>query len=250
VTAGELAWNAADVSHDDIIEDAEFNLEQLGLTVVTDDPESFFRELQDRHLSELIKVEIFKSDFATLAVNFDEPFYKGEISSAEFDERGAIILRLSTIFQIGERQIPRLMQQRTCNHRLFSPGCGLEEAAFQTNGEITGINNDPPWIEADEFGAKATLESDANWFALGKVTVGSETRFCVGADGNRLYLNARFRLAEVGNQASARPGCDKRAGTCDGKFDNIENHLGFFLIPNRNPQFEALQTPKPAGGKK
>ena len=128
---------------------------------------------------------------------------------------------------------------------------GRHAEDFSTSGAITAIDSSAtPYIEAAEFGAKATLTGEPNWFALGRVTVGNETRLCVGANGNRLWLNAPFRSASIGNQATAFAGCDKRAETCVSKFDNLDNFLGFPYIPNRHPQFEALQAPKPKGGKK
>jgi uncharacterized phage protein (TIGR02218 family) len=245
-------WGAADIEHGEIGQDVEFSLDPINITIATDDEDHPLRALLDPNLSEVTDLEIFETDYSTLTVDLTAPIYKGRIGECQFIERGKIRVQVSSAFRIGEQEAPKIILQRTCNHRLFDSGCGLVDNDFQTNGNITALSSGAtPYIEAAEFGATATAEGDVNWFALGKVMVGTETRFCVGQSGDRLYLNAPFSSAvDVGNQANAWPGCDKRAGTCDAKFGNITNHLAWPLIPNRNPQFEALQTPKPGGGKK
>ena len=70
--------------------------------------------------------------------------------------------------------------------------------------------------------------------SAGKVTVGIEVRMCVGQNGNRLYLHAPFKNAQIGNNASALAGDDKRIGTCQRKFNNVANFLGFSYMPNTN----------------
>lgn len=250
VTVGSVEWDTMDIEQSELTEDSEFNLDPLSIVVSTDDTASLFRTFLDVNLSERTTVEIFESDYATLTADLTSPLYKGEISKCNFREKGAIDVECTSIFRVGEHETPRTKLQRTCNHRLYNARCGLIAGLFTTTGPITAISSSPPYIEGAEFGAKATLEGDANWFALGKVLVGTETRFCVGASGNRLYLNAPFRSAIVGNQASALAGCDKRISTCENKFLNTANFRGWPYTPNKNPQFEALEAPKPSGGKK
>jgi hypothetical protein len=122
-------------------------------------------------------------------------------------------------------------------------------ADFTTTGTITALTDD--YVEAAEFAAKETAESDPVWFALGVVRVGNETRLATGTNGaGRLYLNFPFRSAIVGDTITAEAGCSKRIGVCTGKFNNLVNFLGFPYVPNTNPQFEALSQPKAGGGKK
>lgn len=245
-------WQAMDINHGEISQDMEFKLDPIDLTIGTDDETNPFRDLLDPNLSEQTTVEIFETDYDSLAVDPDAPLYSGRLGECRFVDRGRIQGQIGSAFRIGEMEAPKVPLQRTCKHALFDPYCGLDADDFQVNGTITGLSSGAaPYIEADEFADTATSEGDVNWFALGRVTVSNETRFCVGQSGDRLYLNAPFSSAvEVGQQVNAWPGCDKRAGTCDAKFGNIANHLGFGLIPNRNPQFKALETPKPSGGKK
>ena len=151
---------------------------------------------------------------------------------------------------MNERELPTMRMQRTCNWRTFQQGCGAVEADFTTAGVMTGVSADPAYIEAPAFGSKATAMADPNWFALGKVTVGTEKRLCTGQAGNRLYLNLPFKSAVVGNAVSAVAGDDKRVGTCNTKFGQLANHLAAPYIPNENPSIAPLKTPARTGGKK
>lgn len=250
VEVASLDWQALNITHGDFTQNSEFTLRPLKISVVTDDPDSPFRVALDRNVSELTTIEIFETDFDTLTTDLDAPLYKGRMGRSSFNDKGGIDIELSTILRIGEAQVPTLMIQRPCNNRLFDTFCGLNAEDFAITGTISAMSDDPPSITATEFGDKATAESDDDWFALGRVLVNGEIRFCVGQNGNTLYLNARFRTASVGASAVAYPGCDKRTTTCDVKFDNIENNLGFAVIPNKAPQFEAISSPKPGGGKK
>jgi hypothetical protein len=142
--------------------------------------------------------------------------------------------------------------QRTCNWRTYDGiGCKANPADFTTTGTITALSSgSPPYVEAAEFGAKATAQNDPNWFALGKVTVGDETRTCTGQNGTRLYLNFGFVRAKVGDAISALAGDDKRVTTCDKKFGQLINHSGMPYIPNNSPQLDSMEQPSATGGKK
>lgn len=250
VEAEALTWEPLDVDHGDFKQDSEFSLDPLRLSVATDDPESPFRTALDRNISEVTEMEIFETDFSTLTVDLDEPVYKGRIGLTPFREHGRIDINLSTLFRIGEQKVPTVPIQRPCHNRLFDEFCALAAGDFDTLGVVASMSDDPPWIEATAFGDKATAEADPDWFALGRVVVGNEVRLCVGQSGNRLYLNNRYRAATIGDSVTAYPGCDKRLSTCEAKFDNVVNYLGFPLMPNRNPQLERLVSPVPSGGKK
>jgi hypothetical protein len=250
ITAGALVWQPQDIQHSEITQDTEFNLDGIKISVTTDDAAHPFRGLLDRSLIQPTEVEIFQSDAETLVVDLTAPVFKGRLGEVRFLERGMIEAAVSSLLRIGEHETPHTRMQRVCNLSTYSARCGVNPATFTTTGTLTAVNFAQAYIEAAAFGAKATAEGDPNWFALGKVTIGSEVRICVGQAGNRLYLNAPFRSAVIGNSASALAGDDKRIGTCHAKFNNRVNNLSWPYLPNENPQFEALKTPQPSGGKK
>jgi hypothetical protein len=253
---GGQTYYAAAIEHGEITEDIDFTGDGFSLTVSTDDATHPLRQFLDPAFVMLTSLSIYEIDVdAEPPLSLPSaPIYKGRIEGANFRRQGTIDVKVSTLMRISETQTPQAISERTCVHQTYDQYCGLSAAAFTTVGTLTALNSSPPWIEAAAFGAKATAEADPNWFALGMVTIGSEQRFCTRQAGNRLYLNAPFRSAIVGNSASALAGDDKRVETCDGKFDNVTGNakgfLGFPWMPNKNPQFEALETPKPKGGKK
>lgn len=250
VSAGGFSWASADITHGELSNGIEFLDEPLEIRLATDDAAHPLRYFLDRNGLDRVTARVFETDADAPSIP-STPLFSGQIRSVIFGSRGELVAKCSSVHRHGRRSLPGVQIQRLCNHRLYSAGCGLDETDWDTTGTIDAIQaTDPPWVEASEFGDKATAESDANWFALGKVVVGSETRLCVGQSGNRLYLNAPFKSAVVGNPITASAGCDKRVGTCDSKFSNTANFLGFPYIPNVNPNLEPMATPEPKRGKK
>lgn len=257
INVDSVDYGAQPIEHGDITEDIEFSSDPFMLDMATDDATNPIRNFLDPAFIQLTSLEIYEVADAANPVPGDvaAPIYKGRIERAALNEKGGMTVECSTLLRISETEVPQALSERTCIHRTFDGNCGLNPAAFTTEGILTGLSSGAaPYIEADEFGDKATLEADPNWFALGVVTIGAEQRMCTGQDGNRLYLNAPFRSAVIGNSAFAQAGDDYRIETCHNKFNNVTGNnkgfLGFPWMPNKNPQFEALEAPKPAGGKK
>lgn len=248
LTIGSDTWLSADIEHGDIVSDIDFASDPVSLDVVTDDNAHPIRKMLSTRLIITSQVMIYECDASTLTPDFTAPIYKGRIGNVEFGAKGAIKVSMSSILRIGESKGPAVQVQRFCNHTTYDEFCTLNAADFTTSGTVSVIGE--YYIEATAFGAKATAEGDANWFALGKVFLGSEIRLCVGQAGNRLYLNADFDSATVGDAISALAGDDRSIVICDGKFGNVDNFLGFPYIPNSNPQYQALMLPQSSGGKK
>jgi hypothetical protein len=240
-------WNAENVKIGAISSGGEILGDGLDIEFVTDDDDHPFRAYIDP-FTKPATVTIYEVDASVLS--YTDPVFIGDSTDVTFGEDGKISVQLSSILRIAERSGPRIQIQRTCNHDVYDQFCGLNAALFTTAGTITAVSSIPAYVEAVEFGNKATAESEPQWFALGKVICGTEIRFCVGQVGDRLYLNAPFRDAEVSDAISALAGCDKRINSGCTKLANTANFLGFPFLPNANPQFEALKTPEPAGGKK
>lgn len=248
VIAGNT-WTAADINHAGLKYNIEFTDEGPSLTIGTNDANHPLRALLDRYLLQQTTLTIYESDAVTLAAP-SGAVYTGRIDDVTFEKRGRIRASPTSLLWMAEQQGPRLALQRVCAHQTYDGYCGLNAADFTTSGTISAVSSSPASVDASAFGTKASAESDPNWFALGLVTSGNEKRFCVGQSGNTLYLNAPFKFAQVGDAISALAGDDKRIATCQGKFNNVDQFFGMPYAPNKNPQFEALQTPKNTGGKK
>lgn len=248
LTAASLAWTAADITGGDLVSTLDLLGDTMSVTLKTNDTAHPLRDYLDPLNARNFSIELFLADMADLAgLDLNAPDHVGRIEEVSFSPGGRIEVEVSSLFRLNEMRLPKLQLQRLANSSVYD---FANEATFTTAGTISALSEDPAYVEATAFGAKATAESDPNWFALGKVIAGDEVRLCVGADGNRLYLNYPFRRAAVTDSVSARAGDDKRIATWNDKFSQLANYDGFPYIPARNPQFKALETPKQTGGKK
>jgi Phage conserved hypothetical protein BR0599 len=253
VVANGHTWIAADVEHGPLKSASDLLGDEVEVSFYTDDTAHPLAAYLSEFSMMVYTLTIYQADVRNLAAfTGSSPWHLGRIEKVQIGEAGQYQCTVSSIFRMAQRQVPTEKVQRTCNWRTYDGiGCQADEATFTTAGTITAVSAaDPPYVEAAEFGAKATAEGDANWFALGKVTAASEIRICTGQSGNRLYLNFAFENASIGNAISAVAGDDKRITTCNTKFNQLLNHSGSPYTPNENPQMNNLDQPTPSGGKK
>ncbi len=248
VDADTFTWPAADITNRAIRSGMDFLSDAVELTIGTDDATHPLRYYKDRTAMEQTVVEIRRLDLDGVGTT-STLLHKGTVENVEFPGKGVITCNLSSIFRIGENQAPRPEHTRLCQHRLFDPGCALSADDFLITGTVVTITD--AYVQVTEFATEASAQSDPNWFALGRVKIGNETRLITGQSTDKVYINAPFNEPVSPSDAvSGWPGCDKRIfGGCT-KFNNVPNFLGFPFSPNSNAQFEALTTPKPKGGKK
>lgn len=251
LSAAGLTWRAADIQHGPMQSATDLLGDGVEVTIRTDDPDHPLRKALSESNLACLTLDLYDTDLTSLEeLDLEAPAHTGRVVSVEFEKEGEIRLRVSSLFRLGEREIPTLRIQRTCNWRTYDGiGCHANAADFTTSGVVSGLSGDPaPYVEAAEFGLKAL--GDPNWFALGKVTIGDEQRTCTGQAGNRLYLNLGFLRAQIGDSVSALAGDDKRVTTCQNKFGQLINHSGIPYLPNSNPQLDAMEQPAATGGKK
>lgn len=244
----EECWSPDNIKHGSLRSGIDFLPEDLTLNVATESDDHPLRYYLTRSAFEVTEIQIWETNAETWDFDREVPLYKGRVGNVEFRDRGEIQAQCSSLLRLAEQQLPRMQAQRTCNHRLYDVNCGVDADDFEISGTITALTD--AYVQATAFATEASAQSDAQWFALGRVRVGVETRMVVGQDTAKLYINEPFKLAQVGDTATAWPGCNKRVSHCVGRYDNILRAAMFSYIPNGNPQFEALLNPKPAGGKK
>lgn len=247
VTVGSDTFAPADITHGQLRSGTDFLAEEFELTIATDDPASPFAESYARNWAVPVMVDVYRVDLEAIPGALPAADYTGMVVSAAVSTNGGMTLQCSSVMRLSELQVPVVAYSRLCPFRLFDENCGVAESTYTTAGTIDAITSD--YVEASEWAAKATAESDVNWFAMGKVVVGDEVRLVTGQDGGKLYVNLPFRDAIVGDAASATTGCNKRLSGCT-KHANTSRTMQFTYIPRQNPQLEALATPKSGGGKK
>lgn len=241
VVAG-AEWLAADIAHGEIAGGVEALGGETTLTIATDDPVHPLRAHLLGELSQM-RVQIYRSEAAEM-----ELVYQGVVEGIDFRRGGVIEAQLSGALRAGQRELPALLYQRLDNFAAYSEGNGLPEAEWTVDGALVDIG--PRWVEAAEFGAMAVAKSDPNWFAFGRVRIGSQVRLCVGQAGDRLHLSAGFGPVSLGAAVSASAGYSRTWSQAREKFTNGARFLGFPWMPASHPNIAPLAAPKPRGGKK
>lgn len=248
IIAGDECWSPDNIRHGSIRSGIDFLPENLELSVATDSPDHPLRDYLSRGALQATELTIWETDADTLTFDASAPIFKGRIGPTPFDKEGKIDTEVSSLLRLAELQLPKKQMQRTCDHRFGDEFCGVNVELLQITGTLLDVTTD--YVEASEFEDEAIAQSDAQWFALGKVRIGTELRMVVGQDDGRLYIDEPFGMAQIGDEAVAEPGCNRRASHCVGRYDNIVNSTMFYLCPNQNPGFEQLFKTAPAGGKK
>lgn len=135
--------------------------------------------------------------------------------------------------------------QRMCRHALYGRGCKVAKSAHGVQGVPSAV-----------AGAVVTVPEAAGypdgWFSGGMIeTPDGALRFVIGHAGAQLTLmrpmeslirlftqqgyGTSYGMIYGGLVVKLYPGCDRSRGTCNSKFNNLENYGGFDWIPTRNP---------------
>jgi uncharacterized phage protein (TIGR02218 family) len=125
--------------------------------------------------------------------------------------------------------IPRFRYQLTCNWTLFDEHCLLDEESYEVETIIT-LDASGTVLTSSDFGSY-----EDGYFIFGPLKYGDSVRTIVGHIGDAIVINYRIKDLESGNTVKAYPGCDGRIDTCQDKFNNLLNFLGFPFIPEENP---------------
>ncbi len=133
-------------------------------------------------------------------------------------------------------QIPRLGYNRTCNHPLYGPGCGVDKAAFAYEAAIASVDPAEKTITL-EGQRPSTIETFFNNGHLFAPSLG--IRFYVAwsaFDGpdTKLKLAAWHPELAVSLEVIAQAGCPRTPAGC-ATFSNLPNFGGFAWVPNKTP---------------
>jgi uncharacterized phage protein (TIGR02218 family) len=159
--------------------------------------------------------------------------FAGRIVRVRFTGSEAILTGGSLIAVLN-RGIPPLMMQTPCNHVLFSAECGLNAALHRDAVTIASVSGST--VTSADFALRAD-----QWFRGGRIdTPELDMRFIANHVGDTIKLMSPLPGLAVGMTVFAYWGCDHLQSTCETKFANILNHLGWAFIPGRNPFDERI----------
>lgn len=235
---GALRWEAAAISHGDVVQTSEIERGRLELTWPLSHPFSrrFLAPLGNRPVT----LTIFRGHEQVLGETVAH--WKGRIVGAEV-EGVRILLNCESVFSTLRRAGVRAKYQRLCRHALYGRGCGLDIAFHWQTGTVTSASGNALTIPE-------AAGQPAGWFRGGVLRFGAQLGFITGQVGPTLTLSrpmpelaAALAAPEIDPEtgdpiplvADIAPGCDLRAATCAAKFGNLPNFGGFPEIPGRNP---------------
>jgi hypothetical protein len=184
--------------------------------------------------------------------------FTGDVASVSL--RGSVLnascVPGGTVFDI---RVPRFLVQPGCNHRLFSTGCGINQAdwTFTATVRNAGTAGWPFTFELESL-ARVTGPAPtytADWFAGGWIVLAGKRlpilRSTSPSGGIFTVTLSRdpHPFPVVGQTVNLFPGCDLRRETCAARFNNFANFGGHPFVPLSNPSLVKLSAAA-AGGKK
>ena len=233
-----ITWEAAAISHGDVVQTSEIERGRLELTWPLSHP--FARRFLAPLGNVPVTLTIFRGHEQVLGETVAN--WKGRVVGAEV-EGVRILLNCESVFSTLRRAGVRAKYQRLCRHALYGRGCGLDIGFHWQTGTVTTASGNALTIP------EASGQPDG-WFRGGVLKFGAQLGFVTDHVGTTLTLSrpmpevaAALATPEVDPEsgdpipvvADIAPGCDLRAATCAAKFGNLANFGGFPEIPGRNP---------------
>lgn len=204
-----------------------------------------------------LRVDVLEVDFNHLEVA-PEVIFSGEY--ATLDPKGkewkATFRAFGEYFQ---RQFSRCYYQRICNVHVYSPKCGVNKAAFLSDGTLYSIAGDGSYFDVAPIAGHADPSTRAaDYFAGGQIETGAGANFerrsithSVAVGGRvRLYVRKPLLKAVLTQVVNIYPGCNGAVETCAGVFNNLPNFRGFPYIPDKDPTKQVGQVDTATTGKK
>ena len=163
-----------------------------------------------------------------------QPWFTGRVTSLVMEGVTCKMVIPSIFSAYMDSEFPNVLFQKQCNHTLYNERCAVSRAAFTLIGTINGIS-DETLIRVD-----AAADKPNGWAKAGEIVTSEERRLIVEHNGSQLTLNYPFRKMLVNMPVTIYAGCDHSIETCQAKFDNLANFLGFPYTPSLNPFLKGL----------
>jgi hypothetical protein len=244
VSDGTNTWTSAPFEHGDLRE--TLNLERVSLElrsrVFTGSPLNLFFPFA---LEFPLRVEVFEATLSGVSsVTGATRLFYGEVEDVSAD---GPILTVNAVAMGGlfERQLPRFLFGPQCNHSVYSPGCGANQASFTRAAVVAAAVTGSNTVTVQSSGAAWSGSTfAAHDYAGGLLIVGTGANVIqriiadnTAPDGSGIAtLTLAFPLtAALSAAASLVLGCDGEYATCSARFANSARFGGFPFMPVGNP---------------
>jgi uncharacterized phage protein (TIGR02218 family) len=157
-----------------------------------------------------------------------------------------IVGRQSAIFALNEKkellnvQMPRNIQQGSCLHTVFDPGCTLSAAAFTVSGAVSGSGGTvTAWnttlTQANDYWSRGVL----TWTTGANVGLSRTIKTYVQASGAMVPIQPLPNAPGAGDAFTIKPACKKTQAACSNTnaalgpaYNNLPHFRGAPFIPN------------------
>jgi len=152
--------------------------------------------------------------------------FVGEVSGARSTDQSVVLTCVPTQYRL-RRRIPTLRYASKCPLALYGVRCGVPRESFRLRVVLSAVG--PATLTSAALAAQPD-----GWWLNGYIrTLEGETRFIVAHAGSLLTLEYPLSVT-IGESVDVFAGCDRTLTTCDTKFSNLPNHLGFHALPTRD----------------
>lgn len=197
----------------------------------------FLQELAQRTLEGpvAVTVDVFETSDSSAVETFS-----GFVNSFKVT-KALVELQCISFLEFARDNFPRICATRHCNHRLYSNLCTVNAASYTLEGTITSINFERTAVAVSLAGTTISA-----YYTYGYIK-GSDNiqRYIVGDSGSSVrtfdLLHPAPEAWTTGMTIFATAGCDKSSTTCDTKFGNFVNFLGFPYAPFESIRFTGLR---------
>lgn len=156
--------------------------------------------------------------------------FRGVLQGVTYDDDGhSAVLNLKSRESALNGTIPRFTFMSSCNHVLYSPGCGADASSHSILSTVTAASGLTVTI--------AGLGASGRNFRSGYITPTGflDPRLVVAQSGDVVTLLVPYTSDPTGLDIQAFAGCDHKVdGDCALVFDRVADFGGFPFVPNKN----------------
>lgn len=196
-------------------------------------------------------VTLYSYDMGTLV---REELFTGYMVECEGTEK-SIEVKVETPMARREKGIPQRIITAGCTLDLYSTRCGLTAELYQCTATIVNQDAVDPYkyyIQDVVKGTSVPASPDSDFFKWGKAICGSEARAMTAVViGSHIVVTMPFsRKIGAGTAVRFFAGCDKSKETCNLRFVNYPNFMGFPYAPYEEISYVGFKSKGMSGGKK
>jgi uncharacterized phage protein (TIGR02218 family) len=196
----------------------------------------FLAGAASRSIEGPVRVEVYEYD----TINDDATLiFRGFVNVFKVS-KAALDMQCVSFVEHARDNYARLQLSRVCQHRLYSPLCGVYEANYKVAGTISGFSVDRVTIEING------INNPSGYFTYGWVEWKGVYRHIVNDvwNGTSRFVDL-LHFAPISwqkdQQITLVAGCDKHSDTCKSKFGNFANFMGFPYAPYESIRYTGLR---------